>query len=312
MASINTNTSALIALQNLNSTNSRLDITQNRVSTGLKVQGAKDNAAVWAVAQNQRSNTSAYEAVTTSLNRATSIADVSLAAGESISDLLIQLKQKATAASDPGGSAASRTAYNNEFQALLRSVQSFADNARFDGKNILNGFDDDGSTPTTAPLNFLASGEDATEVISLNRQNFSLDGLGLDLAARAAAAAIPASAGPPPVAAVAAVTARPAGPPLLDSIENATEALGLIDSAIATVSAGLAELGAQAKQIENHTTFVSKLVDALEVGIGNLVDADLAKESAKLQALQVQQQLGVQALSIANQAPQVLLSLFQN
>jgi len=306
MASVNTNSSALVALQNLNATNSRLDMTQNRVSTGLKVSGAKDNAAVWAVAQNQRSNTSAYEAVTTSLNRATSIADVSLAAGQSISDLLIQLKQKATAAADPGGSAISRTAYNNEFQALLRSVQSFADNARFDGKNILNGFDDDGTTPTTAPLNFLASGENATETISLDRQNFSLDGLGLELTARAAVAASP---GPPPVP---AVTARPAGPPLLDSIENATEALGLIDAAIATVSAGLAQLGAQAKQIENHTTFVSKLVDALEVGIGNLVDADLAKESARLQALQVQQQLGVQALSIANQAPQALLSLFQN
>lgn len=312
MASVNTNSSALVALQNLNATNSRLDMTQNRVSTGLKVSGAKDNAAVWAVAQNQRSNTSAYEAVTTSLNRATSIADVSLAAGQSISDLLIQLKQKATAAADPGGSATSRTAYNNEFQALLRSVQSFADNARFDGKNILNGFDDDGTTATTAPLNFLASGENPSETISLDRQNFSLNGLGLQLTARAAAAAIPASAGPPPVAAVPAVTARPAGPPLLDTIENATEALGLIDAAIATVSAGLAELGAQAKQIENHTTFVSKLVDALEVGIGNLVDADLAKESARLQALQVQQQLGVQALSIANQAPQVLLSLFQN
>ena len=301
MASVNTNSSALVALQNLNSTNSRLDLTQNRVSTGLKVAGAKDNAAVWAVAQNQRSNTSAYEAVTTSLNRATSIADVSLAAGSSISDLLIQLKQKATAASDPGGSPASRTAYNNEFQALLRSVQSFADNARFDGKNILNGFDDDGVTATTAPLNFLASGEDATEVIALDRQNFSLAGLGLDLPARAANAL-----------AVPPVTARPAGPPLLDTIENASEALALIDTAIARVSAGLAELGAQAKQIENHTAFVSKLVDALEVGIGNLVDADLAKESAKLQALQVQQQLGVQALSIANQAPQVLLSLFQN
>jgi flagellin len=281
MASVNTNASALVALQNLNASNARLDITQNRVSTGLKVQGAKDNAAVWAIAQNQRSNTSASEAVTTSLNRATSIADVSLSAGESISDLLIQLKQKATAAADPGGSAASRTAYNNEFQALLESVQSFADNAKFDGKNILNGFDDDGVTATTAPLNFLASGEDPTQVITLDRQNFSLAGLGLDPA------------------------------PDLSDIADATTALTAIDAAIATVSSGLAELGAQAKQIENHTTFVSKLVDALEVGIGNLVDADLAKESAKLQALQVQQQLGVQALSIANQAPQVLLSLFQ-
>ncbi len=300
MTSVNTNASAQVALQNLNATSERLSLTQNRVSTGLKVQGAKDNAAVWAIAQNQRADTSAYEAVTSSLNRATSIADVSLSAGESISDLLIQLKAKATGAADPGGSAASRTAYNNEFQSLLLSIQSFADNATFDGKNILNGFDDDGTTPTTAPLLFLANAS-ASETIQLDRQNLSLDGLGLDsLPARAA------SAGPP------VVTARAAGPPSLLTIEDAAEVLTYIDAAVATVSAGLAELGAQAKQLENHATFVSKLVDALETGIGNLVDADLAKESAKLQALQVQQQLGVQALSIANQAPQILLSLFQN
>lgn len=303
MTSINTNVAAQIALQNLNATSERLTLTQNRVSTGLKVQGAKDNAAVWAIAQNQRADTQAYESVKSSLNRATSIADVSLSAGQSISDLLTELKTKATAAADPGGSIASRKAYNDEFQALLKSVQSFADNATFDGKNILNGKDDAGVRPTPPavlpPLQFLANA-DATETISLNTQDLSLIGLGLDLPARAAAA------GPP------VVTARPAGPPLLDTVENATEALGFIDTALATVSSRLAELGAQTKQLENHTTFVGQLMDALEVGIGNLVDADLAKESAKLQALQVQQQLGVQALSIANQAPQVILSLFQN
>lgn len=281
MTSVNTNASALIALQNLNATSDRLTLTQNRISTGLKVQGAKDNAAVWAIAQNQRADTSAYEAVTTSLNRATSIADVSLAAGESISDLLTQLKQKATAAADPGGSAASRQAYNDEFQALLASVQSFADNATFDGKNILNGFDDDGTTATTAPLQFLANAS-ATETIQLNRQNFSLAGLGLDPA------------------------------PDLTTVAGAAAALTAASTALGTVSSGLAQLGAQANQIDNHTTFVSKLVDSLEVGVGNLVDADLARESARFQALQVQQQLGTQALSIANQAPQVILSLFRN
>ncbi|WP_421731222.1 flagellin [Brevundimonas sp.] len=281
MASINTNASAQIALQNLNAISDRLTATQNRVSTGLKVQGAKDNAAVWAVAQNQRADTKAYESVTSSLNRATSIADVSIAAGESISDLITQLKQKATAAADPGGSDATRTAYNNEFQALLLSIKSFVDNATFDGKNMLNGMADDGVTASTDPLTFLANA-DATDTISLNRQDFSLAGLGLDPA------------------------------PDLSSVTGATAALTAVTAALTTVSAGLAEMGAQATQIENHTKFVSKLVDALEIGIGNLVDADLAKESAKLQALQVQQQLGVQSLSIANQAPQIILSLFQN
>ncbi|OGN50246.1 MAG: flagellin [Caulobacterales bacterium RIFOXYB1_FULL_67_16] len=271
--SIHTNTSAMIALQNLNRSNEQLAATQSRVSTGLKVQGAKDNAAVWAVAQGQRADKGSLESVTTSLNRATSLADVSLAAGQQISDLLLELKAKATAAADPSATTATRASYDQEFQALLGSIDSFADNATFDGANILDG------TSATA-LDFLANA-DATETISLTRQNLTVAGLSLngeDLTTQA----------------------------------NADAALTAVTAAIATASSRLAELGAEAKQIERHTTFVSKLSDSLEAGIGNLVDADLAKESARLQALQVQQQLGVQALSIANQAPQVILSLFQN
>ncbi|WP_295197761.1 flagellin [uncultured Brevundimonas sp.] len=270
--SIHTNTSAMIALQNLNRTNDQLAATQSRVNTGLKVQGARDNAAVWAVAQGQRADRGSLEAVTTSLNRATSIADVSLAAGEQISDILLELKQKVTAAADPSASTATRTSYNDEFQALLSSIDSFANNAIFDGANIL-----DGSATTT--LNFLASA-DGAETIALDRQNLTVAGLSLTGST-------------------------------LTSQANATTALAAVNAAITTSSARLAELGAQSKQIERHTTYVGKLSDALEAGIGNLVDADLAKESARLQALQVQQQLGVQALSIANQAPQVILSLFK-
>ena len=270
--SIHTNASALVALQNLNRTNEQLAATQSRVNTGLKVQGAKDNAAVWAVAQGQRADKGSLEAVTTSLNRATSIADVSLAAGQQISDLLIELKQKATAASEPSATQATRDSYNSEFQSLLESIQSFADNAIFDGANILDG-------TIAAPLDFLANAN-ATETISLSPQDMTLVGLGLDGLD-------------------------------LTSAANADAALTAVTAAITTSSGRLAELGAAAKQIERHTVFVSKLSDSLESGIGNLVDADLAKESARLQALQVQQQLGVQALSIANQAPQVILSLFQ-
>src|SRR5690606_19477660 len=137
--SVLTNASALMALQNLNRTNDRLTEVQSRINTGLKVQGAKDNASIWAIAQNQRADMGSLEAVKTSLNRATSIADVSLAAGESISDLLIELKKIATAAADPSSTEESRQAYNDEFQALLTSVTSFAKNATFDGENILNG-----------------------------------------------------------------------------------------------------------------------------------------------------------------------------
>ena len=308
--SVLTNASALIALQNLNSTNNKLAMTQSRVNTGLKVQGAKDNAATWAIAQNQRADTGALEAVKTSMNRATSLADVSLAAGGQISDLLIEMREKVTAAADPSQSPASRKAYNDEFQSLLKSLQSFADNATFDGENILNGKLGGARPPFVVPatvpptreplpsLDFLAS-VGATETISVSRQDMSSEGLGFDLPARAAVV------GPP------AVPGRPAGPPLLDTFENAQEAFTVVVAALDMANGKLAELGAQAKQVEKHNLFVGKLMDSLEVGIGNLVDADMAKESARLQALQVQQQLGAQALSIANQAPQIILSLFK-
>ena len=271
--SVNTNQSALVALQNLNSVNKKLSDTQIKISTGLKVGGAKDNAAVWAIAQNQRADSGALEAVRTSLNRATSIADVALAAGEQISELLIELRQKATATADPSSTEATRKAYDDEFQSLLLSIQSFADNAKFDGENILDGSSADN-------LAFLASA-DAQETITMSRQDLTLATLGLD------------------------------GLDLQDP-DEADNVLEAVEEALKTVTAALAELGAQSKQISNHNIFVGKLLDSLETGIGNLVDADLAKESARLQALQVQQQLGSQALSIANQTPQIILSLFGN
>ncbi|MEN5051068.1 flagellin [Brevundimonas naejangsanensis] len=293
--SVITNASALIALQNLNATNSKLAETQSRVNTGLKVQGAKDNAATWAIAQNQRADMNALESVKTSLNRATSVADVALAAGQQISDILVELRQKATAAADPSASDATRKAYNDEFQSLLKSLQSFADNATFDGENILNG-KVNGVRPNYAatppevltPLNFLASA-DASETITMNRQDMSLAGLSL----------------------AATDFAPPATALDLLSGDNAAGALAAVEAALTSASGKLAELGAQSKQIEKHTLFVTKLMDSLEVGVGNLVDADMARESARLQALQVQQQLGAQALSIANQAPQIILSLFK-
>ena len=281
--SVHTNASALIALQNLNKTNSKLADTQSRINTGLKVQGAKDNAATWAIAQNQRADMASLDSVKSSLNRATSIADVSLAAGAEISDILVEIRSKVVAAADPSSSEATRKAYNDEFQALLLSLQSFADNATFDGENILNGLETD-------PLPFLASA-DAQETITMKRQNLTLEGLGLT--------------GDP------TATPDPIPAPSLLTQEGAEAALALVETALASSNERLAELGAQAKQIEKHNIFVGKLMDSLEVGVGNLVDADLAKESARLQALQVQQQLGSQALSIANQAPQIILSLFQ-
>ncbi len=273
--SVQTNASAIIALQNLNKTSTDLQGAQNIISTGLQINTAKDNASVWSIAQGQRADVGALTAVQSSLNRASSIADVAQTAGASISDLLNQVKQKVVAAQDPSLDPTSREAYNTDFQSLLRQVADVVNNASFDGANILNG-------SLTSDISFLANA-DATSFITLSNQNMSLGGSIISIAATAS---------------ILVLTA-------------AQTALTNINNSIKAVNQALGELGAQATAIQNHSIFVSKLSDVLNQGIGNLVDADMAKESAQLQALQAQQQLGVQALSIANSAPQIVLALFK-
>ncbi|MBL4597323.1 MAG: flagellin [Robiginitomaculum sp.] len=273
--SVNTNQSALAALQQLNATNIQLDQTQSRINTGLRVSGAKDNAAVYAVAQGLRSDIGAYGAVSTSLDRAASIGNVGLSAGEAISDLLIELRERATAASDASIDTFTRQAYDADFKALISQIEVILANAEFDGANILNSSNSPG-------IGFLADA-DGTRTLTLNNQNLSLGGAILTLAATA-------SLGTQTLAAAVVST-------LQTSLDNVNQAL--------------ARLGSDVRKIEAHNIFVTKLTDSLTAGIGNLVDADLAQESARLQALQVRQQLGVQALSLANSRPQIILSLFQ-
>ena len=273
--SVHTNKTALLALQNLNKTNEQLGQAQDKVSTGLKIANAKDNAAIWAIAQGQRADIGALSAVKASLNRATSISEVAMTAGESVSDLLNQLKEKVITAMDPSLDQRSRTAVDSDYKAILKQIGQVIRSAEFDGANILDG-------SAGASIQFLASA-DAAQSITLASQNLSLGGSILTLAATSS----------------------------IGTASAAATIMTALDASITNVNQALGNLGSQAKQIEAHTTFVSKLADTLEAGVGNLVDADLARESARLQALQVQQQLGVQALSIANQAPQVILSLFK-
>lgn len=273
--SVKTNQSALIALQNLNKTGDALEVTQNRINTGLKVSSARDNASIYAIAQKQRASISALSAVTDSLNRATSISDVASSAGQSISDILNSMKQKVVAAMDPSYDATSRATLNADFRSLIRQIQQVVQNASFDGSNILDG-------SLTAGLRFISNAE-ASAYVTLSTQNMSMGGSIITVAAAAS----------------------------INTVTNATTILAALNTSITNVNTALANIGAQANQISAHNKFVTKLTDALTVGVGNLVDADMAAESARLQALQVQQQLGAQALSIANQAPQIILSLFK-
>jgi flagellin len=272
---VHTNKAALTALQNLNKTNDQLSDVQNRVNTGLKIANAKDNAAVWAIAQGQRADIGALGAVRMSLERAQSISEVSATAGETISDLLVELKQKVVAAMDTSLDAPSRTALDSDFKSLLRQIAQVTNNAQFDGANLLDG-------SIGANIQFLANA-DATNKITLSTQNMSLGGALITVAGGAS----------------------------ITTVTLATGILTQLNTSLSNVNQALGNLGSQGKQIEAHLGFISKLTDVLETGVGNLVDADLAKESARLQALQVQQQLGAQALSIANQAPQIVLQLFR-
>ena len=272
--SVNTNVGAMIALQNLNATNTQLATTQNRINTGFKIGSAKDNGAIWAIAQGQRAQSSALDAVKDSLARASSTIDVALSAGASVSDLLIQMKAKALAASDSGLDTQGRAALNEDFKALRDQIAKVVSNAEFNGVNLL-----DGSLPNIQAL----ANADGTSQLTVAAQTLSLGG------------------------AIVTVTATST----IGTQTTATSMLTLVNASISAVSTALAKLGTFSKAVENHLTFVSKLQDTIDAGVGNLVDADLAKESAKLQALQTKQQLGVQALSIANQAPQTILSLFR-
>jgi flagellin len=272
--SVNTNVGAMIALQNLQVTNSELSTVQSRINTGKKVASAKDNGAVWAIAQGQRSEIGALNAVKDSLNRGQSAVDVSLAAGESVSDLLIQLKEKALAATDTSLTTAARDALNEDFTSIRDQIATVVSNASFNGVNLLDG---------SATAGFKALANIAGSTITINDEDMSLSG-----------------------SIVTLTTSEE-----IDTATAATAALAKVDASIANVSASLARLGTGSKSLGTHLTFVNKLQDTLEAGVGNLVDADLAKESARLQALQTKQQLGVQALSIANSSTSILLGLFR-
>jgi len=272
--SVNTNPGALIALQNLSQTQAQLANAQNQINTGLKVSSARDDGAIFAIAQNQRASVAGYASVIASLNNGSSAIDVALSAGQSISDLLIQLKTKALSAADAALDTASRQALNSDFTALRDQITTIVKNAVFNGFNLVDG--------STKQISALAS-SDGSRRITTSAQNLSLSGSIVTLKS------------------TATISTQTKASALIATIQTS---LNNVDSALAQLSSGAAKFSIQA-------TFSQKLSDTLTTGIGQLVDANLAQQSALLQSLQVKQQLGVQALSIANQAPQAILSLFR-
>jgi len=265
MVSINTNPGALVALQNLTRVSNDLQETQRRVSTGLEVSSARDNPAIFALAQRQRAELGSIEAVQQGLRISTSAVDVGLASSESISDILVELRSVALQASDASISVENRAILQDQFVALTGQIERLVSSADIGGRNLIDG------SVTTFSVLASADGSETIDISGINLSNNSV--ITIDRGAT--------------------------------SLSTAA-----VETSIDNLSNSLAGLGAGGQALDLQGSLLTRIGDALEVSIGNLVDADLARESSRLQALQVQQQLAIQTLSIANAAPNSILALF--
>lgn len=311
MASIITNTSAMTALRSLNATNAALDKTQGRISTGLKVASAEDNAGYWSIATTMRSDKSALSTVKDALGLGAATIDVAYTATNSAIDVTKEIKNKLVAARQPG---VDRTKVQAEITELQNQLTSISTSAVFSGQNWLSvdssavGY----NASKTIVASFSRNGAGAVSIgtISVNTANVKLfDGsataAGILDATRDATGAIAGAGTSVSALSISALT---------DSAVDLATLEGYIkgaDSAIQEMTSSAATMGAAKQRVNMQKDFVSALSDAIDRGISTLVDADMTEESTRLQALQVQQQLGTQALSIANQSAQSVLSLFR-
>lgn len=362
--SINTNVGALVALRNLNTVNSDLDDVQRRVSTGLKVSTAQENASVFAVAQGIRANLVGYEAVNGALSGAKGILSVSISASTSISDLMADVREKLTQLADESLTTEQRTIYTQDLKDQVDQVRTFLDRAIYNGKNLVKGTqatnattvdqltgtfyssaadvrviqDISGNSITLRSADLFRSGGDtvgSTGWLGLARLVYHMDAAAATTASTSAsdtqtgAFAIAVDAASSRFVARGSVTAAMARAALADASSTGTRSTGVYFTAVTAtagidtvfnsawalfnreISLALGRQGADNRSVELQINFNGAVSDATEEGLGGLVDADLARESARLQALQTKQQLSIQTLSIANQAPSVLQGLFR-
>jgi flagellin len=272
--SINLNASALVALQNLSSIQQQLAQEQTIIATGKKINSPKDNGAIWSIAQTMQTKVVSLDAVKDSLNRGQSTIDVAMSAGQQVADLLQQMKAKALAASDTSLDSTSREALNEDFEQLRDQINRVVNNADFNGVNMVKH---NGTT-----LYALAN-DSGSSRLTVKGQDLSLGGTNVTLSANAS----------------------------FSSAASASAFIGTIDADIQNVNLAMTHLGTGSNAMASQMKFVGSLQDSLNEGVSNLVDADMAAESAKLQALQTRQQLAIQVLMIANQSNSVLLQLFK-
>lgn len=316
MSSINTNAAAMTALQALTQTNKMLVQAQNRISTGLRVGEASDNAAYWSIATTMRSDRSALSTVQDALGLGASLVDVTYVAMSKAIEVVDQIKSKLVAAREPG---VDKSKIQTEITQLQDQLKGIASAASFSGQNWLSV--DSSAAGFSAARTIVSSFQRTSTTITV--QTIDIDTSSMDLfdsnaaATNAAAGILDANRTATGTIDNTATTwsiSTLTIAALTDSVADVATLNGYIagaDLAIKEMSDAASRLGALKSRIGLQQDFVKSLMDSLDRGIGTLVDADMNEESTRLQALQVQQQLGVQALSIANSSTQAIIKLFQ-
>ena len=278
--SILTNPEALAGLRNLNSINAVVAEHGQRVSTGQKVRGAIDDASNFAIAQGIRADIRATQAIIQGLNNARGVAQVAVAGATAVSDLMNDIRVKIIEASNPGNTTEQQQILQNDYAALVGQMRTYLENAEYNDTNIL--------IETAIPFNTIPGTVNDIDVLArLDGGTIRLRGQQLDL-----------------------VYARLVNE-TVNSTAAATQALGVWESNISIVNGALGELGADSRELKLQIDNLNEILDTTTVGLGNIVDADLARESAELAAAQVQQQLSVQTLGIAQNQPRIIQSLFE-
>ncbi len=280
MSSILTNNGAIVALQTLKNVNSSLNKAQSEIATGKSINNAQDNAAIWAVSKIMETDQSAFKTIQSGLNVAEATVATARVGAEQITKLLNEMKTLAISADND---AADFGKINTDIANKKNQITAIIDGTQMNGVQLLKTNPVPGQTSFTV----LASLDRTNGTVATSKNDIVVASAGFETSIEAAT--------------VTAVTDR----------SSAVTALGEIEALINTAVVGAAALGAAGKRIADQSEFVGKLADSLKQGIGSLVDADMEEASARLQALQTQQQLGIQALSIANQAPSAILSLFR-
>ncbi len=308
MSSIRTNAAAMTALQSLTQTNKALEKTQNHISTGYRVGTAADNAAYWSIATTMRSDNKALSAVKDALGLGAATVDVAYTALEKSIDVVGEIKAKLVAAREPG---VDRAAIQAEIDELQNQLKSIAESATFSEENWLSvdssasGYN--GTKTVVASFTRTSTGV-KIQTISINIDNIKLydaaataDGI-LDDEDTTTNGGVTYSVATLDISSLTDSTA---------DLQDLEQIIGWVDSKLDAMTTAASNLGAAKQRIDLQKDFVSSLMDSITRGVSQLVDADMNAESTRLQALQVQQQLGVQALSIANSTSQTILSLFR-